>query len=323
MTNDLSGADRLQLDRQGQEQPQIIRKKGHPFLSQLTIRWAVARAFADPAWQAAGLERFGASLEGTLPDQAPDGVILAACNDLYYSKFAATLLLSLEAQQSPQAVHLHLYQPSAATLAHIAMLEGALRFVRLTWTVDRCDLAARLPYRTVYYTSARFLLAALILQARKRPLLCIDVDGIAIRPVWPAFLPYLATGDVGILFRRHASKPWRGVLAGAVGFNCTEAGRAFSSAVARALVGLLPRGHRYHLDQIVLHYSAIQAAKRIRRIAIFDMPIAFADHEFNEEAVIWTAKGWRLKDSEKYQAIKRAVDDAAPALAVKVSEPAS
>ena len=322
MTNDLSGPVRLQLEGQAQERPEIIRKKGHSFLSQLRIRWAVARAFADPAWQAEGLARFSASIDGAWPEQGPGGVILAACNDFYYSRFAVTLLLSLERQHAWQAVHLHLYEPSEATLAHIAMLAGALSFVRLTWTIDRCDLAANLKHRTIYYAAGRFLVSALILESQQRPVLCIDVDGVAIRPVWPAYLPYLASGDVGLIFRRAKHKPWRGVLASAVGLNCTEPGRKFSSAVARALVDLLPRGHRFHLDQIVLHYSALRAVKRVREIAFFKMPHGFADHEFHEESVIWTPKGWRLKNSEMYHAIKRGVDETAPALAVNVPQAA-
>lgn len=323
MTNDLSRHDHLGLETQAQAKPEIIAKKGHSLLSQLRIRRAVAKAFSDPAWHAPGLARFAASIGGALPEEDPGGVILAACNDFYYSRFTATLLLSIEAQRACQAVHLHLYEPSEATLAHIAMLKGAFRFVRLTWTIDRCDLAASLHYRTIYYAAGRFLVSALILNAQQRPILCIDGDGIAIRPVWPAYEPYLASGDVGLIFRKAKRKPWRGVLASAVGMNCTAGGRTFSSGVARALVALLPRGHRFHLDQIVLYYSAVHAAKRAGNIGFFDMPHGFADHGFNEDAVIWTAKGWRIKDSERYQAIKRAIDEAAPALAATGSQTAS
>ena len=202
MTNGLSRRDHLGLEKQAQAKPEIIAKKGHSLLSQLRIRRAVAKAFSDPAWHAPGLARFAASIGGGLPEADPGGLILAACNDFYYSRFTATLLLSLEAQRACQAVHLHLYEPSEATLAHIAMLKGAFRFVRLTWTTDRCDLAASLHYRTIYYAAGRFLVSALILNTQQRPILCIDGDGIAIRPVWPAYEPYLASGDVGLIFRK-------------------------------------------------------------------------------------------------------------------------
>jgi len=299
-------------DEAGEGAPEIIAKKHHSLLFRYIIRKQVARCFADPSWNRDLFDRFVAGQSGGLPDPGAGGVILAACNDLYYWKFAPTLLLSIERQEYPECVHLHLYKPDTATLDHISRLGEKLRFVRLSWTVDACGLAQGMHYPSIYFTSARFLCAAMLVEHLSAPILCIDVDGIARRPVWPAYRQIANGGDFGLILRPRAHKPWRKVLASATGFNATEPGLRFISSVARSLCVLFQRRPLYHLDQTVLHYASEQDRRHADPGRLFVIPHTMSDYEFGEDAVIWTAKGWKTKNSELYKAAKGDVEAAFP-----------
>lgn len=196
----------------------------------LHVRLALAK---KPEWHRNTLQTFRDSLGGGLPKPGTGGVILAACNDLYYNDFAGSLLCSLEKQHHKQRVHLHLYEPGAETLAHIERLRLAFTHIELSYTVDPCLLAKDQPYPIMYYASARFLMASLILEEVGSPVLCIDVDAMANQPVWLAYESWRAKGDVGLIFRDKAKLPWRRILASAVGFNATAGGKRYCSTVAR------------------------------------------------------------------------------------------
>lgn len=270
------------------------------------IWWHVRRALTQPNWQADTLQAFGNHLGGQLPQTGEGGVVLAACNDLYFDRFARSLLCSIEQQGHAQRVHLHLYEPAPSTLTCLQRLQASFQYAQLSWTVDDVRLAKDQPYPIMYYASARFLVASLILARTGSPVLCIDVDAMAHQPVWPAAAPVLAQGDVGLIFRPTAKLPWRRILASAVGLAATPGSQAYCSGVARALLSLLRYRPRYHLDQIVLHYAA-KLARQQGHIRFYDMPLAFSDYEFHDESILWTAKGGR-KGAEPFRQKQQQVE---------------
>jgi hypothetical protein len=285
-----------------------VNPKFHSRLFRGIIWLHVRLALARPAWHRDTLNVFRGSLGGALPKAGPGGIILAACNDLYYDKFAKTLLYSLERLQQKQRVHLHLYEPCAATLSHIECLKQAFACAEISYTIDPCLLAKDQPYQINYYALARFPLVSILLEETGSPVLCVDVDAIAIQPVWQAYESWRTKGDVGLIFRDNVTRPWRRILASAVGFNPTSGGKAYCSTVARALLSLLRRKSRYHLDQIVLHYAA-QASRSAGQATFFEMPLHFSDFEFHPDSIIWTAKG-RRKAADAFQDRKQVIDAA-------------
>lgn len=280
--------------------------KSHSLLMRAIIWLHVRRALKQPAWHQDSLQAFAAHLGGQLPEAGEGGVILAACNDLYFERFARSLLCSIEQQGQPQRVHLHLYQPNQTTLDTLHRLQTGFQCARISYTVDDCRLAQQQPYPIMYYASARFLVASLILAQTGSPVLCIDVDTLAHHPVWPAAAPVLTQGDVGLIFRPTAKLPWRRILASAVGLAATPGGQAYCSTVARALLSLLRYRPRYHLDQIVLHYAA-ELAQQHSTARFYAMPLAFSDYEFHADSTLWTAKGGR-KGAEPFQQKQQQVE---------------
>ncbi|MCO6050957.1 hypothetical protein NGM99_14330 [Mesorhizobium sp. RP14(2022)] len=292
--------------------PERIRHKRHSAF----FRWRMRRRIRGVLKSGAPeFARFRESLSGDLPSPGSDGVILAACNDYYYWHFAVTLVLSMERQNAKQRLHLHLCEPHALTLDHIAKLQARLTCVELSWTADPCLLAEGLRYRTVYYASSRFLIAPLILEQTGAPLLAIDVDGIAAKPVWPAFEAVRHDSDVALIQRPDEEKPTMKILASAVGFNQTERGTGFARDLGQSLAALLAMRPGYHVDQIAIHYLMTEPKYRDLRIA--PVPQTLWDHDFDPDAVIWTAKGWSRKESGTFQRAKQEVDAAFPDLAYR------
>ncbi|BDA84818.1 hypothetical protein Sa4125_23600 [Aureimonas sp. SA4125] len=287
--------------------PEIIAEKRHSTWHKFRIWLRTRNALHNARFGEDAFADFEAGVTGSYPREGGGGIILAACDDLYYWRFAITLLLSIEDQGEHQQVHLHLCRPSAETLRHIRGLPALLNHVELTWTADECRLAERLQFRTVYLASARFLIAAVVMREAKAPILCIDVDAIAVKPVWPAYAEVQQRGDAVLIQRTEERSVSRRLRAGAVGFNPTPAGQRYVSAVGRSITSIFAIRPRYHLDQIVLYYLMRDMKKR-EQLSVADMPGPLSDFDFTSDAVIWMAKGWAVKNSDQYGDAKRAVD---------------
>lgn len=307
---------------QPQAPPIEIQKKHHSRIHRFRIWRRACKAVADPQWGAKAFETFRDSVSGTFPAPSGEGVVLGACNELYYWKFAVTLLLSLEQHERGVQVHLHLCSPSAELLAHVVVLARSLQQIKLTWTTDDGRLAGPLEYPTVYLAAVRFMVAQLLMEHTRSPILCLDVDAIAVKPVWPAYAAVQGLGDVALIVRADKKHPTRKILASAVGYNPTPAGLKFVSSVARAIASVFEIRPIYHVDQILIFYVMREMVKQ-EALAVASMPIALADFSFHPDSVIWMPKGWALKNSSQYADAKQAVDACFAELASSGSRPAT
>jgi hypothetical protein len=273
------------------DQPERIAHKRHSRLHRFLI-WRFARkAVADTRAFEAAFDMFRAGVTGDYPKAMGKGIILCACNDLYYWRFGITLLLSLAQREPGAPVHLHLWKPSAQTLAPNAENSRALAQVTLTWTIDDCRLATELRFRTVYLAAVRFLIAREVSERTRCPLLCLDVDAIAVRPVWATYDDARSRADIILIQRRERKQATRKILASAVGFNPTPAGLQFVSSVARSLAAAFTISPLYHVDQMLIFYVMREMAARTT-LAVADMPGVMADSTFSGEAVFWMPKSW-------------------------------
>lgn len=280
--------------------PSAIEKKNHSLLMRWRIGRCVARVIASDKAHAADFARIEKTILGTLPEGEGAPVLLAACNDLYYREFAVTMLRSIERHGQPERFHLHLCGPSTEVLDDARALAARLSHVDLTVTWDE-GYGASLPHvPTIYYTCVRFLIAPLILKATRSPVLCLDIDGIARRPITPAYDEVRDGSDILLIKRPQMASSVRKVLASALGFNPTANGSRFADRLARALAGMLSMRPRYHIDQIAV-YRLVRSIEPRGELSTAQMPISFADHDFGEGSAIWTAKGWVRKNSEAYR----------------------
>ncbi len=278
-------------------------KSAHTPLARIRIARLTRQVAATPPNGSQG-ETFPLNLIGALPAREDSGVILAACDSHYYWRFAITLVLSIERHATPQRMHLHLCEPDQATLRHVDRLAEQLNHVRLSWTADDGKLADAVPSRDVYYSAARFLVAPLVLEATKAPLLCIDADAIAMKPIWPAY--EAARRDADILLFQQRSTLARKVFPGAVGINPTPGGFQFSKALARSLAAVLTTGPTDHFDQLTLRYLLSEMERRTA-VVVKDMPLSLMDYGYDDASVIWTPKGQGGKSADTYHRARQEI----------------
>ncbi len=293
------------------EEPVVIKKKWHPAWTRFRLRWRTERAAAKLERYAPAYRAFRDDVRGEFPKDARQGCLVAACNDYYYWNFAITMLHSIERHGRTEFFHLHLCEPSPQTQEHVRKLAASLKHVRLSWTADSGKLAQTLVYPTIYYASVRFLIADLVMEASGGPVLCLDIDGIAVRPIWPAFDAERGKADVVLIKRDSPKDVGRRILASALGIEPTEKGGHFARALARSIAAALQLKPLYHVDQTVIHYLTDRMERR-HGLQVSQMPKALADFDFNEDAVIWTAKGWQRKKSDVYAQAMRAIEEQFP-----------
>ena len=288
--------------------PVVIEKKRHSLLMRWRIDRAVARSMRDDAAQGRHFDVVRRSIHGTVPSGKGGPVLLAACNELYYWEFARTFLRSIEALGAPERFHLHLCEPSEKALADVEAMASSLANVDLTWTWDDGKTALQPAYPTIYYAAVRFLLAPMIIEATRSTVLCLDIDGIARRPISQALEVISKDEDIRLI-KRPGEKSVRRVLASALAIRPTEAGMRFAGRLGRAIAAIFSMRPRYHVDQITI-VRTVEAMEARGEITAVQMPLAFADHEFAEDSVIWTAKSWQRKNSEAFTRAKGAVNGA-------------
>ena len=292
-------ADDPGIEDDGRE---IIVEKRHKRVQRWRIARAVRRVVRDARAGAPEQAAFEARLRGTLPAAGP--TVLAACDPLYFERFAEPFLRSLEAAGGTAGIHLHVVAEDDAIARE---LEGwRADSPRLSWTMEAdSDAVDALAFRTVYHTAARFLVAPTVRSGTGAPVLCLDIDSLARRDVWAPIEAGLGSRDLLIAERPERKQATRRTLAGTVAFGATERGGLFCERLGRALrlgLGLDPL---YHLDQIMLTYL-IERMRRGEGLEVAPVPEAFLTFDEGAVAALWSAKGWDTKDSDAFRAAQDA-----------------
>lgn len=271
----------------------ITRK--HSDFARLRIWLSTVRTTIDSHYGEGRLREYRCALGGLMPtgEDVAD-LILAACDDTYFRRFAGSLLSSIKATGDNLALHLHLLRPSVDTVAQAEAMR--LADVRFSFTIDQCESAHPSNSIGLYYTAARFILAPLLLSRGIKRLLIIDVDSVMRKSPWPTIDSMSADAAAGFIFRPEKRRAWQKILAGAVLF--TSDSRILADRLARALLVNLARRQQYHLDQIIPYYL-IERSSAAVRTGIKSLPKTLLSLEYAEDAAIWTAKG-KDKHSEEF-----------------------
>ena len=278
--------------------PTVISEKRHKRLQRWRLRWIAERACrgAEP-WRAAS-DRLVTTLAGSLPeaDQAGRGTVLVACDRAYLDRFAEPFVRSIHAAGEPTRIHIHVCDDACDVGERIGAIAGRASSVALTWTAATEPVADGLAYRTIYYTAARFLLVPAVLRAARGPVLCLDVDALARRPLWPPIRDALASADIVVQERPGWKQATRRTVAGVVAFAVTDGGLAFADRLSRAIRDGFGIDPRYHLDQIAMTYL-LAIMRRRGELRTAPVPAGYVDHEPGGDGVLWSAKGRAQKDS--------------------------
>lgn len=239
---------------------------------------------------------------GNFPDPGGPGIVLCACDEDYYARFALDFVLSAEATEQRHRLHLHLYAPSARALDHVDRMRRSLVHTDLSYTWEGNEFERYGVDAPIYYTTARYMVMHHLLTASKAPVLCVDIDGLIRRPLHEAF-EQIGSADLTIHFRLHRREIWRRVLAAAIGVNPTPSALGFCERMASSIEAVLQQKPVYHIDQTVL-YSMYRIRSRLRRnIRWQNLPLSWVDYKFSDDSLIWTAKARRKEDARFRNAI--------------------
>ena len=182
-------------------------------------------------------------------------VIFAACDGVYFEKFASALLNSVVRNAGVDCrFHLHVINPPPDIAGRVADYDHRLGTPGIDLSVahvaiDDWDTETR---RT-WFACARFRLLPQIMAAYCRPVLMLDVDLIVLRDL-SSLIEAASDGDVAMVGTEfHRQEPWNWFWADVVFANVTDAAHDYFGLVARYIDALLELGNaRWFLDQIAL-----------------------------------------------------------------------
>jgi hypothetical protein len=280
-----------------------IAVKRHPLRFLARIWWNCWCATVSDEFYLKELAAFEASLQGELPTgRDVSDLILVACNDAYFAKYAHALINSAAAVDQHFAVHIHLLDPSQKTLEEIQLLQCRHSTVRLSFTIDQGEIANTLQYRNIYYTAARFLLVPSLLERGVTRVLVIDIDTIMKNSPWPILDQGVKSDNGAFIFRSRQWKPWKKILASAVYYRSTERSLKMSKRIAKSILATIHHKPKYHIDQVIPHYIMQIGLHRLRS-TYSQMPHDIMSYRYAPSAAFWTTKGPE-KEAEQFTQAK-------------------
>lgn len=228
---------------------------------------------------------------GEPPRKHKPGLLLACCDEVYYARFATTLIETAKRNSPNQHVHIHVYQPSQAWKSKASRVVGSNSGLSLSWEDSRRNPFENGGKDHIYFAAARFAVARRIVEQSRSAVLVMDIDGLIVRSLDEPFAAF-EDHDVGLI-RRRTVKPWQKNAAGAVLIQPTQNGIEFIRRVADVLHRVLAQKPEFHVDQMVIHSVYRSFRLSSKRLRVFPLTQAFADWDFLPDSYIWSAKGDR------------------------------
>ena len=243
-----------------------------------------ARSMDDVFRAAPSLQR---TIDVTIP-AAPGGadfIYLCSCNDLYLERFGAAILNAVEGCGIPTVLHLHVVDPTAATLGRIDALRARAECVAIAYSSEHFRHEQASGYRSAaYYASARFARAHAIAERYARDVLILDIDTERLAGLGPLLdamrvheLGYFSCGDI---------EPWL-MCRGAVVYIRRSASCAlFAELLCKYIAGKIEESGFWGLDQAALYVVSryMQARHSPYRIAEFSQLIGIELADFAQGA---------------------------------------
>lgn len=190
-------------------------------------------------------------------------VIYAACDAVYFRRFAYPLLHSLGQHAGCGfAFHLHLFNPDRWIAEEVAALPLGRWCRALRVSEEHRSFNTHAEAKT-WYSCARLFPLADMLERYRRPVLMVDADVLALAPILPV-LDIGAMADAALI--RWSAAQWRiwdHFSASAVLLQPTAGGWRFATLLANYVRTFVERpGGAWFLDQIALFAAHAHLAKR-------------------------------------------------------------
>lgn len=210
-----------------------------------------ARGMDDLFRDAPSLQR---TIDLTMPASptSADFIYLCSCNDLYLERFGATILAAVEDCGIATVLHLHVVDPTAATLGRIDALRARAERVAIGYSSERFRHEQASGYRSAaYYASARFARAQAIAARYAKDVLILDIDSERLADLGPLLgamrihdLGYFSCGDI---------EPWLMCRGAVVYIRRSASGALFAELLCKYIVSKIERSGFWGLDQAALY----------------------------------------------------------------------
>ncbi len=260
------------------------------FWQQNRVRRSIRQAFA--ATEPLTLDK-DLRVEGGWPDatdQRP--VVFAACDQVYFDRFAQHLALSSAARSPGTRIHLHIYEPTPSCLEQAADVIARCNG-RLTVSTEG---PKRNPFHgptSFYFAAGRFAVASKMRKDIRAPIMMVDADGLVANDLIQGFA-LLSKMDAGFILQPENEALYRKILASAIYLGTTgEMVEEFFTRLADGIGIALAMGGRYHVDQIGIHYALEYCAAHNIGPWIDPLGLEWSDYRFRPESLIWSTKGAR------------------------------
>ena len=245
-------------------------------------------------------------LMGLVPScNETDLVVFVGCDTAYLIEHAIPLAYSVDRNSPGNRVHLHIINPGVDVERTLSVLARDLADTVLTWTTEETPLpaedagqvteetrpGAQMGAKT-YYACIRFARAYQVMDAAPARYLILDADCIVRKP-----LPLPET-DLGLFLRPEMPDHMK-VAAGVV-YIGTQNGRNVLAAVSASITDGLRQGYGWFLDQIAFAMAVNALPKFPGPPTLHDFGPGFMDWEFTDNSVIWTGKGPRKHENQRY-----------------------
>ncbi len=195
-------------------------------------------------------------------------VLFAACDAVYFRRFAGALVESLSRHaQVPFVLHLHVFNPDAWIDEEIAHLPIGANCVGLDTSFESRHFDD-LYHAKTWYSCARFFLIPALLVRHELPVMLLDMDILVLDSLKPV-LKHGSGYDMALLrWSQSRWKIWDHFYASTVLFQPSPGGVRFASMVANYVRAILDRiAGAWYLDQIALFAAHTWLAERGVRVA--------------------------------------------------------
>lgn len=230
--------------------------------------WAMLRAddaFLDalPSGDTAVSRLIPMVVEHDVADgQLEEPFVMFSCDEVYFRRFAPSLLESAATAMPGATVVAHVVNPSAETLADAARwaADPRIRFGFSHETPPGMENWPRIK-RISYFAAARFMRAYAWKRRLARPLIVVDTDAYISSDLRKPTAE-MAGFDVGLLIDPRRRGPSRDVTVCFNHYNATPGGDAYLGRVAAYIGSFLERDAVYWLLDQTAHYAVLDQMRR-------------------------------------------------------------
>jgi hypothetical protein len=182
------------------------------------------------------------------------GVVLLSADTRYARKYGFACLRSLAAHVGADLlVHVHVYDPDSEIVGEIVTVARQASLAPVAVTTERSPFAAdAAQQRKSWYACGRLLRLPELLERYRAPVLSLDIDLVAERPL-AALFDAPPAADLRLNPRHSIDAPWLDIVANIIVAFPTAAARAYLDAVGQYVVRYLARERDpWLLDQTAL-----------------------------------------------------------------------